>query len=141
MLLKEKILRLNVLYLWGLALLDLVRGFLHTFSLNWANATFAQMGQNQDALMMLGAFGISNILTGLVYLLILKKDKSLAPYVLASIFIAYVLGAVGMRFQGIQGESSFYGKYMMFAYLAGCALLSLTYFWLSLKEKRLTNQS
>lgn len=138
MLLKEKILKINIIYLWGLAILDLVRGFLHTFNLNWANATFAQMGQNPDALMMLGAFGISNILTGFLYLLILRKNKTCAPYVLALIGLSYFLGAVGLKFQGIQGESSFYGRYMMIVYLGLCFILSAAYFVVSFKEKKST---
>ena len=99
---KEKALRLSIAYLWFLAILDLVRGFLHTFNILWANETFAQMVPNPDSLMMLGAFGISNILTGLIYLLILKKAKHLAPYVLGIIPIAYLSGSLGLKLQGIQ---------------------------------------
>jgi hypothetical protein len=135
MLTKEKMLKINIIYLWGIAILDLIRGFLHTFNINWANATFAQMDPNPDAMMMLGTFGISNILTGLLYLLILKKDKSLAPYVLAIIPIAYISGVIGLRLQGVQGESSFYGKYMMFAYLGLCIVLSVSYFVVSLRKR------
>jgi hypothetical protein len=133
---KENILRINIIYLWGLAILDLIRGFLHTFNINWANATFAQMESNPDGLMMLGAFGISNILTGLLYILILKKDKTLAPYVLAIISIAYVSGAIGLKLQGIQGDSSFYGRYMMFVYLGASIILSLMYFGAAYKQKK-----
>jgi hypothetical protein len=134
---KERMLRINIIYLWGLAILDLVRGFLHTFNINWANATFAQMESNPDGLMMLGAFGISNILTGLLFILILKKDKTLAPYVLAIISIAYVSGAIGLKLQGIQGDSSFYGKYMMFVYLGASIVLSLLYFGVVYRQKKL----
>ncbi len=134
---QEKVLRFNIIYLWGLAVLDLVRGFLHTFNINWANATFAQMESNPDGLMMLGAFGISNILTGLLYILILKKNKTLAPYVLAIISIAYVSGAIGLKLQGVQGDSSFYGKYMMFVYLGGSIVLSLMYFIVAWKQKKI----
>ncbi len=94
------------------------------------------MGSNSDALMMLGAFGISNILTGLVYLLILKKDKILAPYVLAIIPIAYIFGSIGLKLQGVQGDSSFYGEYMMFVYLGFCIVLSVMYFGVSFKAKK-----
>lgn len=134
---KEKMLRINIIYLWVLAILDLIRGFLHTFNINWANATFAQMESNPDGLMMLGAFGISNILTGLLYLLILKKDKTLAPYILAIISIAYVFGAVGLKLQGVQGDSSFYGRYMMLVYLGGSIILSVMYFGVALRQNKL----
>jgi len=132
---QEKALKLNIAYLWILAILDLVRGFLHTFNILWANATFAQMVPNPDSLMMLGAFGISNILTGFLYLLILKKAKYLAPYVLGIIPISYLSGSLGLKLQGIQGESSFYGKYMMLVYLALCIILSTTYFVSAYREK------
>jgi len=134
---KEKMLRINIIYLWCLTILDLIRGFLHTFNINWANSTFAQMESNPDGLMMLGAFGISNILTGLLYLLILKKDKTLAPYVLAIISVAYVLGAIGLKLQGVQGDSSFYGRYMMLVYLGGSIILSVMYFGAVYKQKKL----
>jgi hypothetical protein len=136
---KEKALKISIVYLWGIALLDLVRGFLHTFNILWANATFAQMEPNPDSLMMLGAFGISNILTGFLYLLILKKAKHLAPYVLAIIPISYISGSIGLKLEGIQAESSFYGKYMMLVYLGLCILFAAYYFISVIKEKRTVN--
>jgi len=135
---QEKALKLSIAYLWVLAILDLVRGFLHTFNILWANETFAQMVPHPDSLMMLGAFGISNILTGLLYLLILKKAKHLAPYVLGFIPISYMSGGLGLKLQGIQGESSFYGKYMMLIYLALCILCVVYYLVASLKDKSIT---
>jgi hypothetical protein len=125
---KEKALKIGIVYLWGIALLDLVRGFLHTFNIIWANATFAQMEANPDSMMMLGAFGISNILTGLIYLLILRKAKHLAPYVLAIIPISYLSGSIGLKLEGVQAESSFYGKYMMLVYLGLCIIFASYYF-------------
>ncbi|MDY0278450.1 MAG: hypothetical protein RBQ97_10250 [Acholeplasma sp.] len=137
---KEKLLKLNIYFLWGLAVLDLIRGVLHTFFLNWSNATFAQMGANNDALMMLGAFGISNILTGSLFILILMKNKNQAPYVLALISVAYVLGSIGLKVSQIQGESSFYGRYMMIAYLGLSMILSFAYFAVSIHEKNKINK-
>ena len=132
---KEKALKISIAYLWVLAILDLVRGFLHTFNILWANATVAQMVPNPDSLMMLGAFGISNILTGFLYLLILRKAKHLAPYVLAIIPVSYITGDIGLKLQNVQGESSFYGKYMMLVYLALCIIISIIYFASAYKEK------
>jgi len=127
---KDKALRISIIYLWMIAILDLVRGFLHTFNINWANATFAQMEPNPDSLMMLGAFGISNILTGLLYILILRKAKHLAPYVLAIIPFSYIAGNVGLKLQNVQADSAFYGKYMMLVYLGLCILFA-AYYWIS----------
>jgi hypothetical protein len=137
---KDKALRVSIIYLWMIAILDLVRGFMHTFYINWANATFAQMEPNPDSLMMLGAFGISNILTGILYILILRKAKHLAPYVLTFIPFSYITGYIGLRLQNVQADSSFYGKYMMLVYLGLCILFAI-YYWISeFKDKDRVNK-
>jgi hypothetical protein len=84
-----------------LGFVDLLRGFLHT---------------------LLGAFGISNILTGLLYILISRKAKHLSPYVLGIIALSYVLGYIGLKISGISPGAALYGRYFMFAYLAVCVI-------------------
>ena len=69
---------------------------------------------------MLGAFGISNVLTGFLYLLISRRARELAPYVLAIIPATYLLGMIGISVAGVQGQSAFDGKYFMMIYLATC---------------------
>lgn len=67
--------------LFFLGLVDLLRGVLHTFFIHWANDTFAHLNlsaNGQDQLMLLSAFGISNLLTGSVYILISMKAKQFA---------------------------------------------------------------
>jgi len=131
---KEKAIRISTTFLFALGTLDLIRGFMHTFNINWAATTFAKIALIPDSLMLMGAFGISNILTGLIYLLICKKAKHLVPYVLALIPTAYLLGMIGLRMQGVQAESAFNGKYMMLGYLGLCALISAYYFISARKE-------
>ncbi len=46
----------------------------------------------QDQVFLLGVFGISNFLTGFIYLLISRKAKELAPYMLIIIPLTYHLG-------------------------------------------------
>jgi hypothetical protein len=59
--------------LFVLGLVDLLRGVLHTFFVNWAVRTFAKLDLSlarQDQLTLLGAFGISNLLTGVIFILV-----------------------------------------------------------------------
>lgn len=108
-----------------LGLLDLLRGVLHTFFIDWAVATFAHLDLSaaaQDQLMLLGAFGISNLLTGSIFILVSLKAKPLSEYVLLMIVGAYALGVAGLKLSGVSPEADFNGKYFMFGYLAVCVL-------------------
>lgn len=119
----------NLLLIIGIV--DIVRGFLHTFKVEWASQTFAKLNLNfvrDDQLTLLGAFGISNILTGLIYILVSKKAKHLSPYVLIIIPISYFIGYIGLRVSGIVANASFYGKYFMLLYLLTCVITSGIYF-------------
>lgn len=113
----------NVLFILGLV--DVLRGVLHTFFDGWAVRTFAKLDLSvarQDQLMLLGAFGVSNLLTGVIYILISRKAKPLSRYVLLLIPCAYVIGIVGMRSAGVAPHSAFYGKYFMLVYLSVCLI-------------------
>ena len=117
-----------------LGLLDLLRGFLHTFGVNWASETFAHLDLSvarSDQLWLLGTFGISNILTGLIYILISRKAKNLSAYVLGIIPVAYILGIIGLRTSGITPAADFDGKYFMLVYLGVCVL---TFGWFMVKK-------
>lgn len=118
---KKDIYKIPSFVLLVLGLTDLLRGFLHTFQVNFAAETFAKLDLRQaksDQLFLLGAFGISNILTGFLYILISQKAKKLSPYVLLIIPVAYAVGLFGLKSSGISGTSAFYGKYFMLVYLA-----------------------
>lgn len=111
----------NVLLVLGL--IDLLRGVLHTFFVHWAARTFAQLDLSvagQDQLALLGAFGISNLLTGLIYILISRKAGGLSENVLLMIPCAYAIGFIGMRTSGVRANAPFYGKYFMLVYLGVC---------------------
>lgn len=110
-----------VLLLLGIS--DLVRGFLHTYEVSWAATTFAKLDLSyvrSDQLTLLGAFGISNILTGLIYILISRKAKNISPYILIIIPIAYALGWLGLKVSGISANALFLGKYFILIYLFVC---------------------
>lgn len=121
-----------------LGLTDLLRGFLHTFAINWAAATFAKLNLSaaaSDQLFLLGIFGISNILTGLIYILISRKAKYLSPYILAIIPFSYLIGLIGLRVSGVTAMSAFEGRYFMYAYFAVCVITLLIFLYRRNKNK------
>ena len=113
----------RVLFILGLV--DLLRGVLHTFFIHWANDTFAHLNlstNGQDQLMLLSAFGISNLLTGSIYILISMKAKELARPVLMLILGSYFFGWLGIQYAGINPNSDFLGRYFMGGYFLLCQL-------------------
>jgi hypothetical protein len=80
-----------------LGCLDLVRGFIHTVLLEYA-AEFI-MGLDlavarDDQLLLLGTFGISNYITGMMLILVGLKARNIVPYVFLVIPVSYLSGAV-----------------------------------------------
>jgi hypothetical protein len=109
----------------GLGAIDLVRGFLHTFMVEHSAVKIAGMNLEHsggDQLMLLGAFGISNFLTGAIYLAVAFKAKQLAPTVLAIIPGAYLLGFIALRLNHVSPESAFPGRDFMLGYMGVCTL-------------------
>ena len=72
--------------------------------------------------MLLGAFGISNWLTGMVYILIALRARALSDAVLLIILLAYALGWLGLKYAGISPDADFNGRYIMFVYFGVCAV-------------------
>ena len=111
----------NVLFVLGC--IDLLRGVLHTFFIRWAVRTFAHLDlskSGQDQLTLLGVFGISNILTGMIYILISRNAEALSETVLLLIPVAYAIGFAGMRISRVKAQAAFNGKYFMLVYFAVC---------------------
>jgi hypothetical protein len=82
---------------------------------------------------MLGTFGISNFLTGFIYLLISRRSPELSPYVLALIPGAYLLGLIGIWSNGIHGTSAYMGQYILYVYFAICIVTVLYFAWIRRK--------
>ena len=119
------IFRIPATVLFVLGIVDLIRGVMHTFLLRWAGvhvAGFDPVTTPPDQFFMLGAFGISNFLTGFLYLLISRKARELSPFVLAIIPATYLLGMIGIGVAGVHGQSTFSGRYLMFVYFAVCVV-------------------
>lgn len=117
---------LPAMVLCVLGAIDLLRGFLHTFRIEWAVKTFARLdlsAAREDQLTLLGVFGISNFLTGAIYLLIGFRAPALAAIVLLLIPCAYALGVAGLRAAGVRRRSALLGRYFLLVYLAVAALV------------------
>ncbi len=113
-----------------LGVLDLIRGVMHTFLLTWsANniAGFNPATATQDQYFLLGVFGISNFLTGFLYLLISRKARELVPDILILIPLAYLLGMVGILSGGVHPQAAFEGKYFMMIYFDICLITFMVF--------------
>jgi hypothetical protein len=122
---------LPVAVLFILGLFDLFRGVAHTYLIHWANNTFAHLDlsvNGQDQLVLLSAFGISNLLTGTTFILISLKARALASSILLIILLAYLLGWLGMQYAGVSPNSDFYGRFIMLGYLGVC-IVTLILTW------------
>jgi hypothetical protein len=111
-----------------LGLVDLVRGVLHTFFVDRVAKVFARLDvatARQDQLTLLGAFGISNLLTGALFLLVSVEAPQLAAWVLLAVPCAYALGMAGIRTAGVRREAAFLGRYFMIVYLGVCVITFL----------------
>lgn len=128
MLSKSLSLKINTIVLIVIAIVDIIRGCMHTFNINYAAANIAKIDPHPDALYLLGVFGMSNFLTAFIYLIIVWKAKHIAPFILLIIPLGYLVGIIGLKTQGVHMQSDFNGQYMMFGYFAICLLTSLTYF-------------
>lgn len=84
-----------------LGCLDLIRGFMHTILLEYAALNIAGLDLSTslagDLLQQMGAFGISNYLTGVMLILIGWKSRPLALAMLGIIPVAYIIGVFGIR--------------------------------------------
>ena len=119
----DDIYRVPAIVLFCIGAYDLVRGFMHTFLLKWSAVHFAGFDLAtvpQDQVFMLGAFGISNFLTGVLLLLISLRARHLAPHALIIVPVVYLVGWLGIRSAGVQGESAYEGRYLLFVYFAVC---------------------
>jgi hypothetical protein len=128
--------RIASAFLLFLGLVDLSRGLAHTYLIHWANESFAHLDlsvSGQDQLMLLSAFGISNWLTGMLFILIATKARALASAALCIILVAYAVGWLGMQYAGVAPNADFYGRFIMLAYFVLC-LVGIG--WQYLENKR-----
>lgn len=123
----NKIVWMTLLVLGGV---DLIRGFMHTVMLEYAAANVAGV-TNGDAIFLLRAFGLSNYLTGALFILIALQAKHLAPYVLTLIPVSYIFGLLVSP--PVAQTAQFNGKYMMMVYFAVCLVVGV---WGVVEQRR-----
>ncbi|MCH2044133.1 MAG: hypothetical protein MK212_08310 [Saprospiraceae bacterium] len=138
---KDFALKISTAVLFLAGIMDLIRGFMHTFNIRYAAEKFAKIELSSDSLVLMTAFGISNFLTGFLFLLIVWKVQKIAPYVLALIPFCYFIGSLGMRYSNVVMESEFNGQYMMAIYLTICLFTALFYFITAAIDKRKLTQT
>lgn len=122
--------RLPSTVLFILGTIDIIRGFMHTFNIHWAATNIANLDLTmaaQDQLFLLATFGISNFLTGFLFILISWKAKKITPYVIILIPLTYLLGIIAIKTAGIQKAAEFNGQYFMLGYLAACVITYLSF--------------
>lgn len=116
----------------ALGSLDLIRGFMHTILLEYAAANIAGLDLSSsvaiDLLRLMGSFGISNYITGVMLILLGWKARPLALTMLGVLPAAYILGSVGIKFNtstyaATQGDWG--GLPMMMVYIIVCIVTFL----------------
>lgn len=126
---KQLALKISSIALLLVGVMDIIRGVLHTFQIKYALLNGAKIEPVTESLVLMGAFGISNFLTGFLYLLIVWRAKKIVPYVLLIIPFSYYLGGIGLRFSNVVlPADKFRGQYIMYYYLSMCLLVALFYF-------------
>jgi hypothetical protein len=127
----------------ALGCIDLVRGFMHTILLDYAATNIAGFDLSTslagDLLQLMGAFGISNYLTGVMLILVGWKARPLALTMLGIIPIAYLVGMAGIRVNSAAyapSQAAWGGTGPMLVYLAISAITFVAGVWMTLYRKK-----
>ena len=122
---------------------DLLRGFVHTILLEFAATQIAALDLSTslagDLLQLMGTFGISNYLTGVMLILIGWKARPLALAMLGIIPAAYALGAVSITRNAAAyapSQAAWGGSGPMLVYLAISALTFVAGLWIALSRRK-----
>ena len=115
-----------------LGILDLVRGFMHTLLLEYAAGNIAGLDLSSsvavDLLQLMGGFGISNYITGVMLILLGWKARPLELTMLGVIPAAYLIGTAGIKFNTTAyaaTEGAWGGLPMMMVYMIVCIVTFL----------------
>ncbi|MGY5865275.1 MAG: hypothetical protein RTV41_11790 [Candidatus Thorarchaeota archaeon] len=106
----------------ALGCLDLVRGFIHTVLLEYAAENIMGLDllvARDDQLLLLGTFGISNYITGMLLILIGLKARNIVQYVFLVIPVSYFAGA-NLISRVASSTARLGGLPMMMVYIAVC---------------------
>ena len=122
----------------GLGCVDLIRGFIHTFLLEFAALNIFVIdlsGGVDNQMFLLGIFGISNYLTGIMFILIGLKARPLVPIMLPVIPIVY-LGGTTLISRTVSPTAQLGGGPYMLIYFALCIAASIAILVISIKNRR-----
>ena len=127
----------------SLGCLDLIRGFMHTILLEYAALNIAGLDLSTslagDLLQQMGAFGISNYLTGIMLILIGWKARPLALAMLGVIPVAYIIGVIGININSTgyaPSQAAWGGAMPMLVYLIVCGTTFIVGVWMTLSKKK-----
>ena len=121
----------------GLGCVDLIRGFMHTVFLEYAaiNVFVIDLtGGVSNQMFLLGIFGISNYLTGIIMILIGFKARELVPVLLPIIPTVYFLGTLLIS-RVADPNAQLGGGPFMLIYLAICIATFIAILVFNIKKK------
>jgi hypothetical protein len=118
--------------------MDLFCGVMHTLLLEYAASNIAGLdlstSQAGDLLRLMGSFGISNYITGLMLILVGWKARPLALTMLGIIPAAYVIDGVGIRVNSTPyaaTQAAWGGIQPMMVYLVICGITFIAGNWIT----------
>ena len=121
----------------GLGCVDLIRGFMHTFLLEFAALNIFVIdlsGGVDNQIFLLGIFGISNFLTGFMLILIGLKARHLVPILLPGIPIIYFGGTALISRVATPSAQLGGGPYML-VYFAVCIAAFIAILVIKIKNR------
>ena len=118
---KKEVPKFTWIVLLVIGCIDLFRGIMHTIFIDEALALFAHFDPtNGDLMLQMNAFGISNLITGALCIMIALKARHLADLALIYIPFAYSIGIIAIKMNNIVATSDFLGQFGMMAYIGIC---------------------
>lgn len=121
----------------GLGCFDLIRGFIHTFMLEFAALNIFVIdlsGGVDNQMFLLGTFGISNYITGIMFILIGLKARHLVPIMLPVIPIIY-FGGTALISRTASPTAQLGGSPYMLIYFALCIAASIAILVIKIKNR------
>ena len=118
-------------YLWIplliVAIFNLGRGILHTFLVEYAATNIAGLDLStarNELLNLMNVYGWSNIIEGILYIVIATKSRNLAPLALtlAGLFIPLSALTNNLAYISLAGANWGGAPYMLFIYMPLCLL-------------------
>ena len=94
---------------------------MHTIFIDEAIALFTHFDLSGpmagDLMLQMSAFGISNLITSALFIMIALKARQLAELALICIPVAYLIGIIAIKINNIVPQSDLLGQYGMMVYL------------------------